>query len=185
VFHNFCIFWFFFLGKRSYPDTNNIDKILNPMLRIHKSGKIAWIDQTRVWAKRWGLDPQIMMRIRNTFSRGFSLFCLSFLSQFNSMFRMHWFGSPGSGCVLGMLISIQEERRNWPRLTSKPDFQPFKMAFVPKYVGTYVLWQLPTWSTFFMSKSNFLWRQSLTRIRIRMKCALVWLPGLGSGSAWR
>jgi hypothetical protein len=42
------------------------------------------------------------------------------------------------------------------------------MAFVCSYVGMfYVI--LPTFSIFFVtSKSNFLYRQSLTRVRIRM-----------------
>ncbi len=29
------------------------------------------------------------------------------------------------------------EARNWPKLTNKPDFQPFKKAFVPTYVDVF------------------------------------------------
>jgi hypothetical protein len=57
------------------------------------------------------------------------------------------------GSVLGMRIRIQKHE-NRPKLTKKPDFQPFKKAFVPtRYVGM------------FYEHTGF---------------ALVWLPGSGS-----
>ncbi len=54
------------------------------------------------------------------------------------------------------------------------------MALVPTYVGTYVLWHITYMEyqylyRFFMSKSIFLLRQSLTRIRIRIGLA-PWIP---------
>ncbi len=52
----------------------------------------------------------------------------------------HWYGFPGSVFRIGNAgpdlyrIQLQE---NWPKLTHKADFQPFKMAFVP--IKGYVL----------------------------------------------
>jgi hypothetical protein len=39
------------------------------------------------------------------------------------------FDCPGSVSVLGMLIRIPEQG-NWPKLTNKPGFLPFKKAHV-------------------------------------------------------
>ncbi len=75
------------------------------------------------------------------------------------------------------LLQIQWKIVN---LTNKPDFQPFKMAFVRYriYAGMfYDKLKLPTWSTVY-----FLWRQSLTRIRIWMRMDPHWFGFLaGSG----
>jgi hypothetical protein len=60
----------------------------------------------------------------------------------------HWFDSRRSGSVLEIRNRIQAQIKII-KLTNKSDFQPFKTVF-------------------FMSNPNFLWRQSLNRIRIRL-----------------
>ncbi len=54
---------------------------------------------------------------------------------------LHWFGSPGSGSVLGKRIGIGiQEQGNWPKLTNKLDFQPFKWLLYLRRYSRYVLW---------------------------------------------
>jgi hypothetical protein len=79
-----------------------------------------------------------------------------------------WFSYPRSGSrfVLGMRFRIQiQEQRNLPNLTSKPDFQPFKMA-----LGTFY-GILPAWSTyiFLVKIQHFVTIKSLTRSWIRIR----------------
>jgi hypothetical protein len=64
---------------------------------------------------------------------------------------------------MAMRIRIQEQR-NWPILTNKPDFWflAFRNGFCT-YLGMFY----DTLPILFMSKTNFLCRQSLTRIWIR------------------
>ncbi len=83
------------------------------------------------------------------------LYCMpgEILDYLHAVFRMdpHCWGSPGSGSGLGMRIRIQEQG-NWPKLTNKPDFQPFKMAFMFYVIYIKYIFQV----------------KSLTRIRIRI-----------------
>jgi hypothetical protein len=93
------------------------------------------------------------------------LLCLVIVLFLDRIGNRHWFGSPGSGFVLGKRIRIQKQE-NLPKLTTKPHFPAFKNGFT--VVSTEVLYSdIPvTVPIFFRSKSNFLWWQSVTRIWI-------------------
>ncbi len=101
---------------------------------------------------------------------------LHFSAVFRACIRIdpHWLGSTGSG-------SGSKGKKSWPKLKNQLDYQPFKMAFVPTrvclikyYLSGYDLWHDITYRTQINKKNSFkihlfLWRLSLTRIRIRTR----------------
>ncbi len=85
----------------------------------------------------------------------------------------HWFGSPGSGSLLGMLIRIRiQEQGNRPKFTNNHEFQPFKKVFVPtKYVG--MVYKLLSTSSIFSWNIQFFVTINSVRTQIRMFLCLL------------
>ncbi len=85
---------------------------------------------------------------------------------FGSAWISNCFSSPGSGSLLGIRIRIQDKDiNNIKKLNCHP--------LNPKCM-----------SVFFMTKSNFLCRQSLTRIRIRIRKDSHWFGPLDLDPLW-
>ncbi len=97
-----------------------------------------------------------------------------------------FFGSPGSGSVSEMwILGYSQEQGNWLKLTNKPDFQPSKhLLYLRRCVSWHITYIPGTVRSYFMSKSNILWRpvwpgSGSPWIRI------CWLSGFGTALSWK